>query len=161
MGRVEARAFLERESQARLDLGEARVKTPSKSVVQGVLIASIIVTALHYTHNYLFIEEYPQPDWIHRETIYITWSLLTLVGIAGYMLFREGRLVAAGAYLLVYSYTGTSSLGHYPYGNPGDFTTVMHLFIWTDALVGLVVASCAVWILLARRSEGSRGGSRV
>ena len=120
--------------------------------MRAVLVASIVVTALHYTDNYISIEDYPQPDWIHGETIYITWSLLTLIGIAGYMLFREGRFVPAGLYLLVYSYTGTSSLGHYPYGGTGDFTTKMHLLIWSDALVGFLVADCAVWILLARRS---------
>ncbi len=117
-----------------------------------VVVTSILVTALHYTHNYLAIDEYPQPEWIHRETIYVAWSLLTLVGIAGYMLFREGRQVAAGLYLVVYSYTGTSSLGHYLYGDAADFSTTMHLFIWTDAIVGSLVLGCALWILLARRS---------
>ena len=116
------------------------------------VVLSIVITALHYTDNYISIEDYPQPDWIHRETIYITWFLLTLIGIAGYMQFREGRFIPAGLYLLVYSYTGTSSLGHYPYGGASDFTTKMHLLIWSDALVGLLVAGCALWILLARRS---------
>ena len=129
------------------------VKAPSTSILRAVVVASIVVTALHYTDNYISIEEYPQPDWIHPETIYITWSLLTLIGIAGYMLFRAGRFVPAGLYLLVYSYTGTSSLGHYQYGGSGDFTTKMHLLIWSDALVGFLVAACALWILLTRRKE--------
>ncbi len=129
-----------------------RVKPPSTSTVRSVVVASILVTALHYTDNFLSIEEYPQPEWVHRETIYIAWSLLTLVGIAGYMMFRDRRPLAAGLYLLVYSYTGTSSLGHYPYGEAGDFSAKMHVFIWTDALVGFLVAGCALWILLSRRS---------
>ena len=128
------------------------VRPPSKSLVRAVVVSSILVTALHYTDNYISIEDYPQPDWIHRETIYITWFLLTLIGAAGYMLFREGLFASAGLYLLVYSYTGTSSLGHYPYGGAGDFTAKMHLLIWSDALVGLLVAACALWILLTRRS---------
>lgn len=72
------------------------LKPPSKSVVRGVVAGSIIVTALHYTHNYLLIAEYPQPEWVHRPTVYIAWSLLTLVGVAGYMLFRDGRTLSAG-----------------------------------------------------------------
>jgi hypothetical protein len=137
-----------------------QVRPPSTSTVRSVVVASIIVTALHYTDNYLSIEEYPQPNWVHRETIYIAWSLLSLVGIAGYMLFREGRSLAAGLYLLVYSYTGTSSLGHYLYGDAADFTTKMRLFIWTDALLGSLVAGYALWILLARRSEVEPKASR-
>jgi hypothetical protein len=120
--------------------------------VRSVVLASIVVTALHYTHNYLMIEEYPQPDWIQRPTILLAWFLFTLVGIAGYMLFSDGRSLAAGLYLLVYSFTGTTSLGHYSYGSSGDFTIIMHSLIWADALVGLAVAGCALWILLTRRT---------
>ncbi|HVF52581.1 MAG TPA: hypothetical protein VNC78_03130 [Actinomycetota bacterium] len=120
--------------------------------MRAAVIASVVVTALHYTDNYISIEDYPQPDWIHRETILIAWSLLTLIGIGGYMMFRDGRSLSAGLYLLVYSYTGLSSLGHYPYGSAGEFSAKMHVFIWTDALVGALVAICAVWILLSRRS---------
>ncbi|HEX2241228.1 MAG TPA: hypothetical protein VHJ82_08835, partial [Actinomycetota bacterium] len=63
---------------------------------------------------------------------------------------------AGALYLLVYSYTGLSSLGHYAYGPAAHFTTKMHLFIWTDALVGLVVALAAVWILVARGSQSNQ-----
>ncbi len=136
-----------------------RVTPPSASTVRFVVLASIIVTALHYTDNYVSIADYPQPEWIHRETIVLAWSLFTLAGMAGYLLFRQGLHLAAGLYLLIYSYTGTSSLGHYPYGHGGDFTVKMHLLIWTDALVGVLVAGCAVWILVARsRSRSSPGG---
>lgn len=128
------------------------VRLPTISTVRAAVIASVVVTALHYTDNYISIEDYPQPDWIHRETILIAWSLLTLIGIGGYMMFRDGRSLSAGLYLLVYSYTGLSSLGHYPYGSAGEFSAKMHVFIWTDALVGALVAICAVWILLSRRS---------
>lgn len=116
------------------------------------MIASIAITLLHYTDNYFSIEDYPQPAWIHGETIWLAWSLFTLVGVAGFLLYRAGKSIAAGLYLFVYSYTGLSSLGHYGYGAASEFTTKMHLFIWTDALVGLVVAGCAVWILLSRRT---------
>ncbi len=127
---------------------------PSEATVRRVLVASVAITALHYSHNYIEIDRYPQPDWVHRETIYIAWFLLTLAGIAGYLLYRDGRNFAAGLYLLMYSYTGISSLGHYPYGSPGDFTTVMHLFIWTDALAGAAVAATAVRILITRGRRG-------
>jgi hypothetical protein len=127
-------------------------KAPSTTAVRNVLIASIVITLLHYTDNYMSIDEYPQPGWIHGETIWLAWSLFTLVGIAGYLMYRDGKRVAAGIYLLVYSITGLSSLGHYQSGSMGDFTTRMHIFIWTDGLIGLLVAAFAVWILLSRRA---------
>lgn len=33
-------------------------------VLKILLIACIISTAIHFTDNYLYIEKYPQPDWI-------------------------------------------------------------------------------------------------
>ena len=108
-------------------------------------------TAIHYTDNYLFIEDYPQPDWIAQETIYVTWALFTLIGIAGYLFFRDEKPVAAAAYLLVYSYTGLSSLGHYAFGSMEQFSSKMHLLIVLDGIAGLSVAACAAWILLTRR----------
>lgn len=119
------------------------------------MAASIVITALHYADNYLFLHEYPGPDWVHHETIYIAWSLLTLVGVAGYLLYKEGRSVAAGLYLLVYSFTGLSSLGHYLHGGLDEFSPKMHLFVWTDALAGALVLLCAIAVLRGSRTQGA------
>ncbi|MDQ3958176.1 MAG: hypothetical protein M3273_07635 [Actinomycetota bacterium] len=117
-------------------------------VLAPVLVASVVSTAIHYTDNYLFIEEYPQPEWIEKSTIYSVWLMLTAVGAIGYWMYRTGWRVAAGACLLVYSYTGLSSLGHYFFGSFSDFTAKMHFFIWTDGLTGAAVLACALALLL-------------
>ncbi len=124
--------------------------------------ASVASTAAHYTDNALFIEDYPQPDWLSPETIFIIWGLLTLLGIAGYLFYRAGQTTTAGLYLLLYSYTGISSLGHYFYGSLDDFSVKMNVLIWTDGLTGLAVAAFAVWILakrLSRRDQADASGA--
>lgn len=138
--------------------GMRGVRPPSPRTVRRVVVASVLITALHYTDNYLYIDDYPGPDWVHREIVYIAWSLLTLIGIAGYLFYRDGRATPAGMYLLVYSYTGLSSLGHYPYGSFDDFSPRMHAFIWTDALVGAAVLACAAWILLSGQTSSAAAG---
>ncbi len=117
--------------------------------------ASVASTAAHYTDNALFIEDYPQPDWLSTETIFITWGLLTLLGIAGYLFYRAGQTTTAGLYLLLYSNTGVSSLGHYFYGFD-DFSLKMNVLIWTDGMTGLAVAAFAVWILAKRPSPSDQ-----
>lgn len=120
-----------------------------------VIGASLLSTAIHYTDNYIYVHEYPQPDWISHEVIYTVWALLTLLGLAGYLFYRDGRATAAGLYLLVYSYAGLSSLGHYFYGSLGDFSVKMHVLIWADGVTGLAVAIAAVRLLV--RGRGAAG----
>lgn len=37
------------------------VKASADSVLKLILIASLISTAIHFTDNYRFVEDYPQP----------------------------------------------------------------------------------------------------
>lgn len=128
------------------------MNAPSLRLVKGVLLVSVASTAIHYTDNYIYIDEYPQPDYINHELIALAWVLLTLIGIAGYLFYRDGKRGPAAAYLFVYSYTGLSSLGHYVFG--GHFSTKMHVLIWLDGITGAAVALCALWILVAGRKRG-------
>jgi hypothetical protein len=41
-------------------------------VLKILLVACIISTAIHFTDNYLYIEKYPQPNWITASSIYIS-----------------------------------------------------------------------------------------
>ena len=127
------------------------MKAPSIPVVRGVIAASIVSTAIHFTDNYIYVDEYPQPDYINREFVLFAWVFFTLVGVAGYLFYRDGKLAPATAYVLIYSYTGLSSLGHYFFGSFDEFTTKMHVLIWMDGITGTSVAICGVWIWAARR----------
>lgn len=50
------------------------MRAPTARIVAAVILISAISTAIHYTDNYLYISDYPQPDWIARETIYVAWT---------------------------------------------------------------------------------------
>ena len=131
---------------------------PARRTVFGVVLTSVLVTTLHYADNYLNLTEYPGPDWIAQEVVVLAWVLFTLIGVAAYLLYRAGRAVESGLYLLAYSVTGLSSLGHYAHGAPEDFTAKMHAGIWADGFVGLAVALLGVIILSRfRSSDVSRG----
>lgn len=130
---------------------EERIAGPSHRTVVTVLLASLLTTAIHYTDNYVSIEDYPQPDWVNREIVVIAWVLFTVIGLAAYQFYREGRLGWAGAYLIVYGYTGLSSLGHYFHGSLDDFTARMHVMIAADGIVGAAVTWVGVWCLVSAR----------
>lgn len=121
-----------------------------------VLAVAIVSTIVHYTDNFIRIDEYPQPHWVNHAVIPLAWSLLTAVGIAGYLFLRKGRYGIAGACLLVYSYTGLSSLAHYQYGAWSEFGPTMHAGILLDGATGAAVFTIALWTLVATWRESAR-----
>ncbi len=118
-----------------------------------VLLAGIVLTVVHYTDNYLYFDEYPQPASLRRWQVYTGWIVLTAVGVLGYRLYRSGYTAPAYVCLVVYSYTGTSSLGHYLYGSWSDFSAKQHVFILVDGATGLAVLAFVAWSMLARRGK--------
>lgn len=125
-----------------------KLESKYQSLLKALLIASIIATGFHFTDNYRFIEQYPQPIWITAPTIYQSWLLLTVVGIAGYWLYKFDKFWLAYGCLLLYSVTGLASPGHYFYGSLSEFSLKMHLLIWADGLTGLAVLGFTFWSAL-------------
>jgi hypothetical protein len=126
-------------------------RQPSPSTVGFVVGASIILTAFHFADNYFSIETYPEPDWISGAVVLISWPLFTALGVAGYVLYRQGRFSQAHAFLIAYSYTGLSSLGHFLSGSPDEFTTRGLVSIFVDGIAGAAVLAVALWSIVALR----------
>ncbi len=137
----------------------ARLRDSPASLLLLLLVASIGSTAIHYTDNAVYIEDYPQPGWITEVRIYVAWAVLTAIGIAGYGLYRAGRHLPAHLLLVVYSYTGVSSLGHYLYSGVGELSARQHVHIATDAITGAAILAFVVWSALRHRAPGPGHGS--
>ena len=132
------------------------MKPPALATVRAVVFASIVLTLFHFTDNFIAIDTYPQPGWVTRVVVVVSWPLLTSFGVAGYLLYRQGRLEVAHACLLVYSYTGLSSLGHFLSGSPDEFTTRGLISIFTDGVAGSAVLVVTLWSIVAHRRRAPR-----
>jgi hypothetical protein len=128
-------------------------RPPSANTVRNVVIASIVITLFHFTDNFVNIDTYPkaswQPGWFDAVVVG-GWLLFTAIGIAGYRLYRRGEYARAHAFLLFYAYAGLSSLGHFLYGSPDEFTTRAIVSIFADGLAGTAVLVVAVRSMVAR-----------
>ena len=124
-----------------------------------LLVASIVSTAIHYTDNAVYIEDYPQPGWLTEAQIYASWAVLTAIGIVGYRLYRAGRWLPAHVLLLIYSYTGVSSLGHYLYSGVGELSARQHFHIATDGITGSAILAFVIWSALRHRAAAALPGS--
>jgi hypothetical protein len=126
---------------------------PSLATVRNVVAASVLLTGFHFADNYISIETYPQPEWVTGPVVLISWPLFTALGVAGYLLYRRGQFANAHAFLIAYSYTGLSSLGHFLSGSPDEFTTRGLVSVLIDGAAGTAVLAVALWSILARRGE--------
>ena len=129
------------------------MQPPSLTTVRFVVFASVLLTAFHFTDNYVSLETYPQPDWVTGPVVLITWPLFTAVGIAGYLLYKQGRFSLAHPLLFAYGYVGLSSLGHFLSGSPDDFTTRGLVSVLVDGVAGSAVLAVTVWSILAHRRQ--------
>ena len=118
-----------------------------------LLIASIVSTAIHFTDNYLHFEQYPQPDWITTSSVYRSWIIWTVIGIAGYWLYKNQWFWLSYICLVVYSFCGLVSLAHYRYGAMTEFSPKMHFFIVTDGLAGFAILGFTLWSSLILQEQ--------
>ena len=116
-----------------------------------ILLFNIAITSIHYTDNALFVANYPEPKWITTSGVFLTWIVMTSIGIIGYWFYRQQYYWLSYFLLGLYAGTGLSSPAHYFYGSWLRFSSKMHAFIWSDAIAGLTVVGFIIWSgLLAR-----------
>ena len=113
-----------------------------QNALRAILAFSIVSTGLHYTHNFVEIDQYPPSELVSSDVtqaaILVSWPLLTAIGILGYVRYAQGRFRAAHAALIAYSFTGLITIGHFADGNP-DIPAFFYATIFTDFIAGVAV----------------------
>ena len=122
------------------------------------MITTAVLTLFHFTDNTLAIDTYPapswQPDWFEW-VVALSWPVFTAFGVLGYRWYKRGEFHRAHMALIVYSYTGLVSLGHFTAGGPDDLTTRALVSVIVDAIAGFVVLGMTIRSILARRRRPS------
>ena len=130
----------------------------SLNVLRWILGASIVSTAIHFTHNFVEIEQYPQSDLISNTAvqvgIVVLWPLLTAVGLLGYRRYAAGRYDSAHLLLALYAVLPLTTLGHYTEGNP-DIAPFFYATIITDGLLGIAMLAFVVRSAQVVRRRGA------
>jgi hypothetical protein len=130
------------------------MQPPSVRTVRNVVAATIVLTLVHFTDNAVNLDTYPAPSWQGDWFVWVvvvSWPLFTTLGVLGYRYYRDGRYSRAHPLLVMYSYTGLVSIGHFLYGGPDELTTRGLVSVCIDVTMGLVVLGVALWSIAARR----------
>jgi hypothetical protein len=120
-------------------------------ILLAIIVINIAITSLHYTDNALFVDMYPEPEWITTSGIFITWGIMTVIALISYGLYLQKNYWLSYLALIIYSTTGLSSPTHYFYGMMPEFSFKMHFLIWSDFIVGLLVIGFIIWSSLLKR----------
>ena len=104
------------------------------------LIIYCLASLLHFSHNAIFIDEYPNlPDWISASGVYITWLGITGIGITGYFLFRHGKQLLGLIICAIYGAIGLDGLGHYTLAPISAHSFMMNFSIWFEVITAIIV----------------------
>jgi hypothetical protein len=125
-----------------------------------LLVINIVVTAFHYTDNYLDFERYPDPNWVTQQSIWIAWLILTIIGISGYVLYLKRVFWLAYLSIAIYSITGAFSPGHYFFPEKEPFSFKMHTLIWLDAIAGAAILVFIIYLIADSIYSGDKQFSK-
>jgi hypothetical protein len=110
-----------------------------KRILLTLLVANVVTSILHYVDNVVFFRHYPEPTWLSPHLVDLAWFVMTPFGVAGYVLFRQGRRPAAFACLYLYAAMGLLVLGHYLIAPPWEVSLKINLFIMAEAVAALLL----------------------
>jgi hypothetical protein len=123
-------------------------------ILKWILGFGIVTTAIHFTHNFLEIEDYPPsdliPNWVTQTAIVVSWPIFTAIAIRSYQRYASGDRGGARTGLWAYAAWTLFSLGHFTEGNP-DIPPLFYATIFTDALAGVLVAGFLLYDRGSRR----------
>ncbi len=124
-----------------------------KDTLKALLAFGIVSTGVHFTHNFVKIDDYPAsaiPDWVVQVAIVVSWPLFTWLAVRAYRLHAGGSEDRARPLLIAYGLWAMVSLGHFTSGNP-DIPPLWYATIFTDVLAGALVLA-----FVAQTSAGRR-----
>ena len=104
-----------------------------------LVVANIAASIIHYADNLLFLEEYPEPEWIELHQIDSFWFFMTPFAILGYLAIRKGALRRGSLLLCAYALMSLLVLGHYLYAPFVSISPKIHLFIFLEAAMALLL----------------------
>ena len=105
-----------------------------------LLLLYLVASLVHFAHNAEFVGTYPNlPAWITRSSVYGTWLAITSIGVAGYLLHRQGLRVLGFGLLCVYAALGLDGLLHYTRAPPGAHSHGMNFTIWFEVAIAFTL----------------------
>ena len=108
--------------------------------IEWAMLAHCCASLLHFAHNGVFVDEYPNlPASITVPVIISTWLGITAIGAVGYWVLRSGREIAGLGLIAAYAAFGFDGFAHYSLAAMAAHTFMMNVTIWSEAITAAVL----------------------
>ena len=117
-------------------------------VLTPLFATAVAVSVVHYADNVVNYADYPSDGPIPDPgagVILAAWLVFTVVGVAGYVLYRRGHEHRGALLLALYSGSGLIGLGHYSVPGAWDMPWWRHAHVVADILCGVAILAWALW----------------
>jgi hypothetical protein len=116
-------------------------------------VAYCIASLLHFVHNGVFLEDYPNlPSSITVGAICWAWLSIASIGGVGWLLLRFERIAAGLLFVGMYACLGFDGLAHYSVAPISSHTLWMNATIWLEVFTAAILLY-VVAINLVRHSR--------
>jgi hypothetical protein len=112
---------------------DTRVTATARRLLPALLLLYAAASLIHFLHNGLYLSAYPNlpPRWTPTQ-VYAAWLCLTLVGLGGYLLYRQGWRARGLGVLMLYALAGFGGLLHYTRAPLAHHSSAMNGTIWAE-----------------------------
>jgi len=109
-------------------------------LLPGLLLLYGAMSLLHFAHNARYLADYPNlPAWLSQAEVSLSWCALTLLGVAGFVLYRRVHRGAGLTLLCLYALIGFDGLLHYGRAPMAAHTAMMNFTIWAEVLAAALL----------------------
>lgn len=128
------------------------VSRPHADLLLIPLLAYCAASLLHFAHNAIYLEAYPNlPASFSSARVILAWLAVTAIGLLGYLLMRAGWQLTGLLVVGMYALIGFDGLAHYAVAPLSAHTPMMNLTIWVEVLAAAVLLIAAARRLAALR----------
>ena len=108
---------------------------PLEWLMVGLLIAYSLASLLHFSHNAIYLERYPNmPAWVTRSGVFAAWGVVAGIGLCGLVLLRYVNRLVGLVVLSVYAALGFDGLAHYCLAPISAHSFDINFTIWAEVL---------------------------